>query len=76
MSAELGDFGGTFARTVTAGGGAGLGLEATEELSQPTAASANAAAKNSFALLLMINPLDVWPWGIGPFGILRSESDI
>ena len=45
MSAELGDFGGTFAGTVTAGGGAGLGLEATEELSQPMAASANAASE-------------------------------
>src|SRR5271168_4755528 len=61
MSAALGDFGGTFAGAVTAGGGAGLGLEATEELSQPPAASAKAATKSRFALLVMINPFStVW----------------
>ena len=66
MSAALGDFGGTFTGAPTAGDGAGLGLEATEELSQPAAASAKAAANNRFALLLMTIPL----------GNLRSESDI
>jgi hypothetical protein len=71
----VGDFGGTFAGAVTAGDGAGLGLEATEELSQPAAASAKAATKNNFALLLMINPLNIWPLGIRPLGILRSEYE-
>src|SRR5580658_9929587 len=59
MSAALGDFGGTFAGAVTAGDGAGLGLEATEELSQPAAARANIATKNRFALLVMTIPLGI-----------------
>ena len=80
MSAVLVDLGGTFAGALTAGG-AGLGLEATEELSQPAAASAKAATKNKFALLLMINPLSSWPLGIwplsiGPLDLLRCECDV
>jgi hypothetical protein len=56
MSA-VGDLGGTFAGAVTAGCGTGLGLDATEELSQPAAASTRAATQSKFALLLMIDPL-------------------
>jgi hypothetical protein len=66
MSAELVDFGGALAGAVTAGDGAGLGLDATEELSQPAAARAKIARKNKFALLVMTIPL----------GVLRSESNI
>jgi hypothetical protein len=66
MSAELVDFGGALAGAVTAGDGAGLGLDATEELSQPVAARAKIAMKNKFALLVMTIPL----------GVLRSESNI
>src|SRR5580658_10481960 len=66
MSAELVGFGGALAGAVTAGDGAGLGLEATEELSQPVAARAKAATISKFALLVMTIPL----------AILRSEFNI
>jgi hypothetical protein len=59
MSPVFLGFAGAVAGAVTAGGGVGLGLEATEELSQPTAASANAAMKNRFALLFMISPFGI-----------------
>src|SRR5580692_8123795 len=76
MSPAFVGFGGARAVEDAAGSGAGCGLEATDELSQPAAASANAATKNRFALLFMVNPLRVRFSGCGTGAALMADSSI
>src|ERR1700677_2184183 len=76
MSPEFVGFAGALGGAVTAGGGAGLGLEATEELSQPAAASAKAAMKNRFALRFMINPFAMRWRGCGTGPKFMADSSM